>query len=891
MPKTLYLIDGNSHIYAAFYAVRGLTSSEGRPTNAVFGFTHMLRKILRRNPDYVAVVLDAGKKTFRNDLFADYKKTRKPMPEDLVEQIPVIEEVVDALGIRTVKKPGFEADDIIATLARDADRKGFEVYILTKDKDAQQLLSDHVRILDTRGDSETVIDTAALKAEKGIAPEQVIEAMGLSGDTSDNVPGVPGIGPETAFKLIQQFGTLENVLAGVDQVAGEKRKENLRNFAEQARLSKKLVTLDDQVQLPVGVEDLKPQAPDRPRLLELYRKLNFRKLQEEMLESMPRAETRYHLVDTPERFADFLAALKQQKRFALDTETTGTSPRDAKLVGMSFSWQEAEAWYLPLMAPLGDRTLDGKSTIEALKPVLEDPAASKIGQNVKFDAVVLLGAGVDLKGVDFDTMVADYVLNPGKRGHGLDDLAMEFLGLSMTPITDLIGKGKKQVTMADVPTQKVCDYSCADADFTWRLAGILAPKLAQDGLDKLFGELEMPLVEVLRDMEFAGVAVDSRLLRKFSAEMGERIEKLEKAIYAAAGEEFNIDSPTQLGRILFEKLELPWQKKTKGGEQYSTDEEVLGMLASMHEMPRLVVEYRQLAKLKGTYVDALPEMVSPRTGRIHASFNMTTTATGRLSSSEPNLQNIPVRTEEGEKIREAFVAGDKDSVLVGADYSQIELRILAHFSRDPELVGAFTRDEDIHAFVASQIYDCPQEAVTTAQRRQAKTVNFGVMYGQTPYGLSAQLGISVEEATAFIDKYYKRYQGVEQFFESVLQSCEAKGYVTTILGRRRYLQGIKSTEGSNRNRNPSERMAINTVCQGSAADLIKKAMIAIHARLAREKLASRLIMQIHDELVFESPEREAAAVQSLVAEEMKSAIPLSVPLEVSIGTGKNWREI
>ena len=888
MSKTLYLIDGHSHIYSAFYAVRGLTTPEGRPINAVFGFTAMLQKILRRNPDYVAVVLDAGEKTFRNDLFADYKAQRKPMPDELVEQLPLVNEVIDAHGIARVVQPGFEADDIIATLARQADREGFDVTILTADKDAQQLLSDHIKIYDNRKDA--VIDVAALQAEKGITPEQVVEAMALSGDASDNVPGIPGIGPKTAFELIQKYGTLENVLAHVDEISGDKRKENLRNFAAQARLSKDLVTLDDRMTLDVAPVDLKPKAPDRARLLKLFRAWGFKRFQEDLLESMPKAETNYTLVDTPEAFAEFLAALKKQTRFSLDTETTGAFPRDADLVGLSFSWSDGEAYYLPIRAPLGERTLDAKSTLAALKPILEDSSARKVGQNIKYDGVVLLGALIDLKGVDCDTMLASWVLNPGKRRHALDDLSVEFLGRTMTPITDLIGKGRKQVTMADVPTQKVSDYSCADADVTWRLAGILEPKLKESELDLLFAEVEVPLIEVLRDMEWAGVAVDAKLLRKFSGEMGDRLATLEKAIYKAAGEEFNIDSPAQLGKILFEKLELPSQRRTKTGAD-STDEDVLEKLASMHEMPRLVVEYRKLAKLKGTYVDALPTLVSPRTGRIHASFNMTTTATGRLSSSDPNLQNIPVRTEEGEKIREAFVAGAKDSVLVGADYSQIELRILAHFSRDPELVGAFTRGDDIHAFVASQIYGVEQNQVTSAQRGQAKTVNFGIMYGQTPYGLSAQIGIPVDEAEAFIAAYYRKYHGVEQFFEGVLKECQSKGYVSTILGRRRYLQDIRNTEGSNRNRNQSERMAINTVCQGSAADMIKKAMIAIHRRMKKEALRARLILQIHDELVFETPEREVETLKTLVADEMKSAIPLSVPLVVNLGVGKNWREI
>ena len=887
MSKTLCLIDGHSHIYSAFYAIRGLTTPDGRPINAVYGFTAMLHKILRRQPDYIAVVLDAGEKTFRNDLFEEYKATRKPMPDELVSQLPLIDQVIEAHGIRMVKQAGFEADDIIATLARQAEKKGFDVHILTTDKDAQQLLSDRIQIYDNRKDR--TIDVAALQEEKGITPEQVVEVMALSGDTSDNVPGVPGIGPKTALELIQQYGTLEEVLSHVDDIRGKKRQENLRNFAEQARLSRELVVLEDNVKLDVTVEDLKPAEPDRRRMLELFRNWGFKRFTDELLEETPGRKTDYRRIHSAPLFDRFMRTLGKRRSFAIDLETTSTFPRDADIVGISFSWKPGEGDYLVLQAPKGEEHLDAETVLGTLQPLLEDESIRKRGQNLKYDAVVLRNVGIELNGIEFDTMVASYVLSPGKRRHNLDDLAAEYLGHKMIPISDLIGKGKEQKRMSEVPSERVCEYACEDADVACQLADILAPRLAEAELERLYTDLELPLIDVLRDMEWFGVAVDTTVLEGLSAEMGERIEKLEQAIYDAADEEFNIDSTRQLGTLLFEKLGLPGQKRTKTG--YSTDQDVLETLAPMHDLPRLVLEYRLLSKLKGTYVDALPQLVSPRTGRIHASFNQTVTATGRLSSSDPNLQNIPVRTEEGERIREAFIVGSDDAVLMSADYSQIELRLLAHFTGDAELAAAFKRGDDIHAFVASQIYAVDQNDVTPQMRRQAKTVNFGIMYGLSAFGLSRQLGITVGEAANFIEAYYEKYRSIERFFEKTLKACQSKGYVTTLLGRRRYLQGIKNTDGRNRNRNQAERMALNAVCQGSAADLIKKAMIHIHRHIKEQGLGTKLILQIHDELVFEVPKSELDDLKKMVVKEMTSAIPLDVPLVVNLNTGKNWREV
>ena len=884
MPRTLYLIDGHSHIYSAYYAIRGLTTPDGQPINAVYGFTGMLHKILSRDPDYVAIVQDVGKKTFRNDLYPQYKATRKPMPDDLVTQLPLVDELIEAHGIPVVFREGYEADDVIATLARQAEKEGLDVYILTTDKDAQQLLSDRIHIYDFRKDAE--IDARKLREERGITPGQVVEAMGLSGDASDNVPGVPGIGPQTAQDLIAKYGTLEEVLKHVDEVPGEKRKENLRNFAEQARLSRRLVVLEEHVPLDVTVEELKRREPDRARLLELYRRWGFKKYQEELLEKAPPKKKDYRLINSEPLFDNFLRELRNQPRFSIDLETTSQYPRDADVVGISFAWHPDEAYYLALRSPMLEPHLDAKPALAALKPILEDEQVKKTGQNLKYDSVVLLNSRIEMRGIEFDTMLASWVLNPGRLRHGLDDLSAEYLGHKMTPITDLIGKGKKQVRMDEVPTQAVSDYSCDDAAVAWALTEILRPKLAPAGLDRLYYDVELPLIAVLRDMEWTGIAVDVKQLAQLGKEMGARLAELEKKVWTAAGETFNIDSTQQLGAVLFEKLKLPGQKRMKTG--WSTDQEVLETLAPLHALPKLVLAYRQLSKLKGTYVDALPEMVSPRTGRIHASFNQVGTATGRLSSNDPNMQNIPVRSEEGGRIREAFVPGASGSVLLSADYSQIELRFLAHYTGDRELREAFERGDDIHAFVAAQINGLKQDDVTPEMRREAKVVNFGIMYGLSPFGLARALGIPREEAARFIDAYYAKYESIGRFFEKVLTECRDKGYVTTILGRRRYLQGIRNVTGHNRNQ--PERMAINTVCQGSAADLIKVAMVNIHRRLRERACGARLILQIHDELLFEVPQEEVEEVKSIAHGEMTSAIPLDVPLVVNFGVGKNWAE-
>ncbi|KPJ62168.1 MAG: hypothetical protein AMS15_04860 [Planctomycetes bacterium DG_23] len=888
MPKRFFLIDGHSHLYQAFYAIKNLTSPQGEPVNAVYGFTAMIRKLLReKQPDYIAVVFDSRGPTFRHQEFEDYKATRKPMPEDMAPQIPLIKEVLEALGIAVFAKQGFEADDIIGTLAKYAEKEGVETLIVTRDKDVDQLLSPLVKKYDSKTDQ--VYDQEALKEEKRIEPRQVTDMMALAGDTSDNVPGVPGIGPKTALELVREFGDLESVLSHIDKISGKKRREMLEEFSEQARKCLGLVKIDTDVPLEVDFDECRLKERDDEHLKVIFRRLGFRRFLSELYEEPvlfpPEEKARYNLVDTPELFQEFFAQLKKTGAFSFDIETTSPSPLQAELVGISLCWKEGEAHYLPVMAPAGEKHLKLEEVLSGLSPILGDEKIPKYGQNIKYDLLVLRNYGVEVKGVEFDTMVASYLIDPGKRRHNLDDLAKEYLRQRTIPLTELIGE-KKTGSLAEVSTRRVAEYSGEDAEVVFRLVGKMRPRLEKLELAALLAEVEMPLVEVLVEMEWNGVAIDSQILARMSEEMGQEMDGLRQKIYAEAGEEFNIDSTQQLGQILFDKLGLPRLKRTK--TTYSTEASVLERLAPLHTLPGLVLEYRGLSKLKSTYIDALPRMVSSRTGRIHASFNQTVTATGRLSSSDPNLQNIPIRTALGRTIRQAFVPGEEGMCLLTADYSQIELRILAHLSQDETLLQAFRRGEDIHAFVASEVFGVRASEVTPEMRRRAKAVNFGVIYGQSPFGLARALGISLEEAAHFIDAYFQRYPGVERFLENILKEAQENGFVTTMLKRRRFISGIKNIKG--RNRNLAERTAINTVCQGSAADLIKVAMNNIHKRIKEETRPSRMILQIHDELVFELPEEAVEEEQRMIEKEMAEALPLSVPVKVNVAVGKNWLE-
>ena len=883
MAEKFFLVDGHSHLYRAFFALRGLSTPDGRPTNAVFGFTSMIRKLLQdHQPDYLAVAFDLPGPTFRHKLFADYKKTRDAPPEELISQVPLAHKVLDALRIPMYSKAGYEADDVLGTAARQAVAKGLEVVLVTGDKDAEQLVGPNVKLLDTKNDRLTT--EASLLEKYGFGPERVVEMMALSGDGTDNVPGVPKVGPKTAVNLIREYGTLEEVLARAGEMKAPMLRRNLTDYAEQARLSRQLVTIDTQVPIEINFDKCRVRPVEPERVAPVYQELAFGRFLDEMAVGGAEDDVHYHLVNTPALFSGFLKKLQKHPRFSVDLETTSPAPMAAEIVGLSFAWTEKEAWYIPVRAPVGEKTLDQGEVLSALRTIFEDEAVAKIGQNLKYDAVVLRHHGIELRGIAFDTMVAAYVLNAERRRYGLGELAAAFLNHRMTPISDLIGKGKKQITMDQVPVPVVCDYACADADIALRLSAVLGQELRTQGFEELFTTIELPLISVLVEMEYNGIKLNVGALREMSDWLGEQMAALETEIHAEAGEAFNVASPKQLSRILFEKLGLAKGKRTKTG--YSTNSEVLADLAVAHRLPGLVLEYRHLSKLKSTYADALPRMVLPATGKVHTSFNQTATATGRLSSSDPNLQNIPVRTETGERIRRAFVPSGPGLILLSADYSQIELRILAHLSGDAELRKAFAADADIHRFVAAQIHGLAVEEVTTAMRRAAKAVNFGIVYGLSPYGLSRALRVPVREAEAFIDGYFDRYPDVERFIDDTVARAREEGHVSTLCGRRRALPGLR--ERNRAMRSFAERAAVNTVIQGTAADMMKIAMNRIHQCLRQMRTAIRMLLQIHDELLFELPPEEQSQAGDIVTAGMTGALQLDVPIKVNIATGKDW---
>ena len=891
--QTVWVVDAHSLIYQVFHALPEMTSPRGEPVAAVYGFARDLLYLLeQKRPDFLFCAFDLPGKTFRHEVDDQYKIQRAEMPEDLIPQIATIRRVIDALGVPAVGCPSYEADDVLATIARLTEELEGRCFLVTGDKDCRQLISDRVKIYNIR--KNQVFDREELTAEWGITPQQVVDFQALVGDPVDNVSGVPLIGPKLARELLQQYGTLENVLDHAAEVSGAKRRENLLKYGQQALLSRRLLRLERHVPVAIDWNAGRLDGSDRPRAQELFHQLGFRSLAEKLdvLTGRPvpqplAAKPRYQIVDTPQAVEALLAKLRQQQCISLDHETTSVWPRWAEIVGFSFAFQDDEAWYLPVRAPAGDACLDLAATLAALRPVLEDPAVEKVGQNLKYDWIVLRSAGIELAGAAFDSMVAGYLLDPGQRNHSLNDLAKRYLHHATIKIEELIGAGKQQKRMDEVPVRQVADYAGEDALLALRLRPILARKLAEAELDDLFDQLELPLVEVLVELEYNGIKVDVDRLAELSRRYGTRIAALEQEICELAGHPLNIASPKQLQQVLFTELGLPMTRRTKTGP--STDAGVLEELARLHPLPAKLLEYRQYTKLKSTYVDALPQMVHPVTGRVHASFNQHVTATGRLSSSDPNLQNIPVRTQTGREIRSAFVPGQEGWLLMAADYSQIELRVLAHFSGDSHLCEAFARDEDIHARVAGQVNGVPLEEVTPEMRRAAKAVNFGVIYGQGPIGLARSLGIEKEQAARFIDNYFEGYPGIEEFLRRVLAECRQTGYVKTIQGRRRAIRGVRPQAG--RQRNLAERTAVNTVVQGSAADLIKMAMIAIHRRLRREKLAARMLLQIHDELIFEVRGDQLHDLARLVVEEMIGVKKLNVPLKVDIQAGPNWADV
>ncbi|QDT48586.1 DNA polymerase I [Symmachiella dynata] len=894
-PRSFYIIDTFSLIFQVFHALPEMTSPQGQPTNAVYGVTRDLITILRdRKPDWLIAAMDVRGENKRNEIYTEYKTNRSAMPEELVPQIPMIEELLAGFGVPALGIPGWEADDVIATLVEMVADQDVEVTVITSDKDIRQLLSPKVRLYNFR--KNQYLDEADLMKDWGVTPEQVVDFQALVGDSIDNVPGVPLVGPKKASALIEKFGTLEEILAHADEAPGAKLRENLKTFADQARVSKTLVTLRRDLPLEVDWDAARAGQLQLPVLQEFFQQCGFRRFIDEIKTLAPEAaapapppavERSWKLIDDADKFSEFLAQLEQQKQFCVDLETTGLDAVRADIVGWAFSWDGAEGFYLPVQAPEGQATLDADEVRDALRPILENPEIEVCNQNIKYDMLVLRRAGIELRGVGVDSMVGSYLLDAGARSHGLDELARRYLQHEMIPISELIGKGKSQIKISEVDVDKVGEYAAEDAQIAWQLAQRITAELKQEDLWDLYWDLERPLISILTDMEFRGIRIDVELLKSLSVEFTERLQTIEAEIYEEAGHEFNIASTKQLAVVLFEELGLPVIKKTKTGA--STDQEVLEKLALQHSLPAKLTEFRQLSKLKSTYVDALPEMVNPDTGRIHASFNQVVAATGRLSSSDPNLQNIPIRTEAGRRIRQAFIPGEPGWKLLCADYSQVELRMLAHFSQDPALLAAFERGDDIHTAVAAEVFHVAPEAVDSDMRRIAKAVNFGVIYGQSPYGLAVNLGISQAEASDFIEGYFSRYEGVDKFLRKLLERCSQNGYATTIRGRRREIRGIRS--GLGRQRNLPERTAINTVIQGSAADLIKQAMIQTHQRIQQEQHSGVMLLQIHDELVFEVPEADLGSLSDLVREEMESALNLDVPLKVDLSVGNTWLDV
>ncbi|MDP1562248.1 MAG: DNA polymerase I [Pirellulaceae bacterium] len=922
--KLVVVIDSMGVLYQVFHAMPEMSSPSGQPVGAVHGFLRDILDLLDKlQPDFLACAFDKGSITFRNEIYPEYKAHRDPMPDDLRPQIGYVQTLLQAMNIPILELNNYEADDIMATVAAQTEAAGGRCLLVTSDKDCRQLISSQVQIYHSR--KAAIYNEKDLMVDWGIRPDQVVDFQTLVGDPTDNVPGVPLIGPKMAQQLLNQFENLDGVYANAESISGQKRKENLLNSRELVKMSRRLVELDRNTPIALDWSRLQVGGADLAQAVALCEGFGFRQLTARVrrLASSPVANNKiprdqfqdsavretlegqgvntkspepivnqshvaldYRLIDSVGKLHELVGQLRRCRKISFDTETTSTQPRAARLVGLSFAWAPGAAAYIPILAPPGEAQLDWEATVRpALQPLFDDGEILKIGQNVKYDWSVLQNHGVTVQGTIFDTMVADYLLQPGRNTHGLEDLADRYLGLKATSIKELIGSGKNETTMDTVPLFKIVPYACQDADFAFRLEELLRAELIATKLDELFFQVEMPLVRVLAEMELRGIKIDSQQLAEFSQRLAERLEGLEEEIQRKAGRKINIDSPKQLAQLLFEELKLPVIKRTASGP--STDREVLEQLAERHELPALIIKYREAAKLKSTYADALPQMVLPQTGRVHTSFMQDVAATGRLSSKDPNLQNIPVRTEEGRQIRRAFIPGYPDWSLLMADYSQIELRMLAHFCRDENLCQSFHDQMDIHSSVAAEVFQVPIAEVSKDQRRRAKAINFGIIYGQSAFGLAKELDISREDASTFIEAYFGRYPRVLDFMEWTLKQARERGYVQTILGRRRPVEGVRP-HSNYKSRNMPERIAINTVIQGSAADLIKLAMLRVAGSLRDSGLQAQLLLQIHDELVFETPVEEIDSLARLVSEEMNRAYQISVPLQVDVEVGKNW---
>jgi DNA polymerase-1 len=916
----LVLVDGSSYLYRAFHALPPLTNSKGEPTGAVLGVLNMLAKLLKeQDPPRIGVVFDAPGKTFRDELFAEYKAHRPPMPDDLRAQVEPLIATVEALGLPLLRVPGVEADDVIGTLARRAAALGHRVVISTGDKDMAQLVDGHVTLVNTMTDSS--LDRDGVKNKFDVFPEQIVDYLALVGDSSDNIPGVPKVGPKTAAKWLNQYGTLDELLAHQDEIEG-KVGESLRAHTAELALSRRLATIDCGLDLPQQPDDLARRPPDVERLRELYTRLELRSLLKQLPGAgTPAAESspglpppspagagagqgegstpapagegwgvggrNYDTILTETEFDAWLARLREAEFFAFDTETTSLDYMQAEIVGVSFCIEPGDAAYVPLAHsyPGAPEQLDRAHVLGRLKPLLEDPGLGKLGHHLKYDAHVLRNHDIEMRGMRYDSMLESYVLNSTATRHDLDSVARHYLGVETIHYEDVAGKGAKQIPFEQVPVERAAEYSAEDSDVSMRLHRALWPQIERlPKVRKLYEEIEQPLVPVLLDMEHLGVLIDTSMLRKQGHEIAKSLLALEQSVHTVAGASFNLDSPKQLQEVLFGKLGLPVKRKTATG-QPSTAEDVLEELAGEFELPRLILEYRGLAKLKSTYTDKLPGQVDPRTGRVHTSYHQAVAATGRLSSTDPNLQNIPVRTPEGRRIRQAFVA-PPGHVLMAADYSQIELRIMAHLSGDESLMRAFAEDRDIHQATAAEVFGLDPAAVTPDQRRAAKAINFGLIYGMSAFGLARQLGIERSAAQQYVDLYFERYPGVKRYMDDTRAMAREQGFVETVSGRRLYLPDIRSRNAQLRQY--AERSAINAPMQGTAADIIKRAMIEVHAWLKPGDAGARLVMQVHDELVLEVAEDALESIERGLRKRMAGAAELKVPLRVDIGQGANW---
>ncbi len=893
----LILVDGSSYLFRAYHALPPLTNSHGEPTGAIVGVVNMLRKLINDyQPKYMAVVFDAPGKTFRDDLYDQYKANRPATPEDLKAQIERLHDIVRAMGLPLLVIDNVEADDVIGTLTRQAAEQGMTTLVSTGDKDMAQLVNKHVSLIDTM--SNRYLDEAGVKEKFGVQPEQIIDYLALMGDASDNIPGVPKCGPKTAAKWLAEYGSVENLTEKAEQIKG-KVGENLRAFLPQLPLSKQLTTIKTDVALDVSPEQLQPQAPDVEKLTELYQRIESNRLlatlensgSDSVQEKAETVEQDYTLVLDKEEFEQHLQVLQQSELFAFDTETTSLDYMQAELVGLSFSVEAGKAAYVPVAHryPGAPGQLDRDWVLKKIQPLLEDPNQHKVGQNMKYDMSVLANYGIQMQGIHFDTMLESYVLDSTATRHDMDSLAKKYLGVETVSFTDIAGKGAKQLTFDQIELDQAGPYAAEDADITLRLHQALWPQLENiERLCRVYTDIEMPLVPVLSRMERTGVGIDAGLLQVQSQELSNKLHELEQRAYDIAGHSFNLSSPKQIGHIFFEELGMEVVKKTPKGAP-STSEEVLQILAEKgEELPAVILQHRGLAKLKNTYVDKLPEMRNPDTGRVHTSYHQAVAATGRLSSSDPNLQNIPVRTEEGRRIRKAFVA-EPGYLMLAADYSQIELRIMAHLSGDEGLLKAFSQGLDIHRATAAEVFGVASpEAVSDDQRRSAKAINFGLIYGMSAFGLAKQLGIGRQEAQEYVDLYFQRYPGVKAFMERTREQAHEDGFVETLFGRRLYLPEINARNGMRRA--AAERTAINAPMQGTAADIIKRAMISMDTWLRHEQPSVRMVMQVHDELVFELPQQQLEPIRGQIKTIMESAAELAVPLVVDVGVGDNWEE-